>query len=441
MLLRLLKLTLLSMIAWQPMPVLAQDEANSEESEQTEAIPSEANAPETAPPETGASETEPPTKVVVERYLPQLNHKQGKAVQHHMDLFNRSEEVLKLRYGNDDFFGLYLQERTGAPNGAILILHDKQQHGHWPASVAPLREYLPDYGWTTLTIELPDAPDAEIPQRIFNNSGALTTTSSEATGTTEGEAAPENTDTPPATAESVADVATEDNENIESEPADNAGPDTGGEEVADANITEPNGDNALDANTPEPALPRLQALPELESADNGQIQAPTDLAQTDAMQAYIEQGRNRILAAIDYLQQQGQLNLAIVGWGEGAAWAVDYGASFSQGLENPEDGKGLVLITINPMNSPRIPLDLEQSMTDVSIPFLELLTPTPNSPNKVKAKAKRRLGKMKHALRKGYQQIRIANMPYNSSPENPATRRVRGWLKSNAAGTQVQFKD
>ena len=64
---------------------------------------------------------------------------------------------------------MFLAEATGNPQGGVLILHDNQQHGHWPDIVAPLREYLPQHGWSTLSIELPDTPAEQLNFVITGN--------------------------------------------------------------------------------------------------------------------------------------------------------------------------------------------------------------------------------------------------------------------------------
>ena len=40
--------------------------------------------------------------------------------------------------------------------GAILFLHDKEQHADWPEVIHPLRMNLPKNGWYTLSLSLPD---------------------------------------------------------------------------------------------------------------------------------------------------------------------------------------------------------------------------------------------------------------------------------------------
>jgi len=52
-------------------------------------------------------------------------------------------------------FAIYTEDRTGKHNGAVIILHDMGQHPDWPDVVKPLREALPDHGWSTLSVQMP----------------------------------------------------------------------------------------------------------------------------------------------------------------------------------------------------------------------------------------------------------------------------------------------
>jgi pimeloyl-ACP methyl ester carboxylesterase len=62
-------------------------------------------------------------------------------------------------------FAIYTADRTGKHNGTVIVLHDMGQHPDWPDVVRPLREKLPDHGWSTLSVQMPvlgrDAPIAK----------------------------------------------------------------------------------------------------------------------------------------------------------------------------------------------------------------------------------------------------------------------------------------
>lgn len=52
--------------------------------------------------------------------------------------------------------------------GAILFLHDKEQHADWPEVISPLRKNLPKMGWFTLSVNLPDETRIQLPQRSLD---------------------------------------------------------------------------------------------------------------------------------------------------------------------------------------------------------------------------------------------------------------------------------
>lgn len=49
--------------------------------------------------------------------------------------------------------------------GAILLIHDKEQHADWPQIIRPLRQILPEAGWFTLSVSLPDDTRIKLPER------------------------------------------------------------------------------------------------------------------------------------------------------------------------------------------------------------------------------------------------------------------------------------
>jgi hypothetical protein len=63
----------------------------------------------------------------------------------------------KLNAAGKTFHALQLEPGTADNTGHILLLHDARQHPDWPQVIRPLRLALPKFGWTTFSIELPDA--------------------------------------------------------------------------------------------------------------------------------------------------------------------------------------------------------------------------------------------------------------------------------------------
>lgn len=57
------------------------------------------------------------------------------------------------------------KHRTAQAQGAVLIVPDQGQHADWPNLVAPLRQSLPDHGWYTLSITMPNPSPGTVPSR------------------------------------------------------------------------------------------------------------------------------------------------------------------------------------------------------------------------------------------------------------------------------------
>lgn len=64
-------------------------------------------------------------------------------------------DVVTLKSNGTDVFGLYAIRSTAKRKGAVVLLHPMAAHPDWPGVVNYLREGLPKYGWSTLSIQLP----------------------------------------------------------------------------------------------------------------------------------------------------------------------------------------------------------------------------------------------------------------------------------------------
>ena len=69
-------------------------------------------------------------------------------------------ESLWLTSGGSKFFSLYTEETLGSPQGGIILIHDAGGHPNWAGVIGPLRRRLPDFGWSTLSIQLPEIPSS-----------------------------------------------------------------------------------------------------------------------------------------------------------------------------------------------------------------------------------------------------------------------------------------
>ena len=119
-----------------------------------------------------------------------------------------SEQRL-LNAGDDTFLALWKPANTPTPKGIVILLPDDGESADWPQSIGPLRKRLPDAGWHTLSLTLPDpyaqapAASAETEPAASDNTPAETAASATdpATESAPTNEAAETPDSPPASAE------------------------------------------------------------------------------------------------------------------------------------------------------------------------------------------------------------------------------------------------
>ena len=68
-------------------------------------------------------------------------------------------ETLWLESKHESFLGLMKLANQPKPVGAVILLHHDRTSADWPGAIATLRSGLPDLGWHTLSIALPDEPE------------------------------------------------------------------------------------------------------------------------------------------------------------------------------------------------------------------------------------------------------------------------------------------
>lgn len=60
-----------------------------------------------------------------------------------------------LKAGKNKIFSIYTENTTEKAVGGAIILHGSGVHPNWDQVVRPLRSQLPDFGWSTLSLQLP----------------------------------------------------------------------------------------------------------------------------------------------------------------------------------------------------------------------------------------------------------------------------------------------
>ena len=64
-------------------------------------------------------------------------------------------EAVWLQTGDHKFLAIYTEHTTESGKGGAIIMHGMGIHPNWPDAIYPLRTRLPEFGWTTLSVQLP----------------------------------------------------------------------------------------------------------------------------------------------------------------------------------------------------------------------------------------------------------------------------------------------
>ncbi len=71
-------------------------------------------------------------------------------------------EQQQLSAGDEQFLALWKPANAAEPSGVVILLPGDAESADWPEVVGPLREKLPDAGWHSLSLSLPD-PQGDAP--------------------------------------------------------------------------------------------------------------------------------------------------------------------------------------------------------------------------------------------------------------------------------------
>jgi len=68
-------------------------------------------------------------------------------------------EQQQLQAGDERFLALWKPANSDDAKGAVVIVPGADESADWPNAVGPLRRKMPDVGWSSLSLSLPDAYD------------------------------------------------------------------------------------------------------------------------------------------------------------------------------------------------------------------------------------------------------------------------------------------
>lgn len=76
-----------------------------------------------------------------------------------------ADEQQQLEAGDEAFLALWLPANAGTAAGIVVIVPGDGESADWPQVVSPLRKKLPNAGWSTLSLTLPDPQAPSLPPR------------------------------------------------------------------------------------------------------------------------------------------------------------------------------------------------------------------------------------------------------------------------------------
>jgi hypothetical protein len=306
---------------------------------------------------------------------------------------------LKVQYPEQDeavnVLALEQKPRVAKEHGAVLILHDKEQHADWPYFIRPLRMSLPDAGWDTLTVNLPYENAQKLPERSLT-----VKVSDQITLTDQITSALQK----PAARSKQKEGAAEKNKEAVSDEVSDA-------EKAASNIDDASLDKEVDSQRDENV--------DIDLADKNK-EVKTTLP-------YKERALLHVNAAIDYLQGKGYENIIIVGYRSGADLALDHIKPNVSQIPK----QGFALVMVDPVLQTAYQTDMATFFGEkFKAPVLDIVNGV-NLESRVLAREREVAARVSEMEQ--YQQISLMTRESGAFQQS-LIRRVRYWLEKYAPG-------
>lgn len=144
-----------------------------------------------------------------------------------------------------------------------------------------------------------------------------------------------------------------------------------------------------------------------------------------------------ITAGINYLNQQGVYNIAILGEGLGAAQSLHYAASITGVQRAPGQFAPIrAVVMVDADNT--IPGSDANTLEKIGMIYMPILDAYSSGDYQQQRLAAERKKAARKKINKGYQQVRLPQASgAQQDVDNRITKRIRGWLDKNVAGFMV----
>lgn len=81
-------------------------------------------------------------------------------------------EQQQLKAGEESFLALWQPANVSDPSGLVILLPGDGETADWPEAIGPVRRGLPNSGWSTLAVTLPDPSEDPLPPRPLKTDDA-----------------------------------------------------------------------------------------------------------------------------------------------------------------------------------------------------------------------------------------------------------------------------
>lgn len=77
------------------------------------------------------------------------------------------DEQQNLQAGGESFLALWKPANAPEAKGVVILVPGADESADWPQAIKPLRLKLPDVGWSSLSLTLPDSKAAPLPEAVL----------------------------------------------------------------------------------------------------------------------------------------------------------------------------------------------------------------------------------------------------------------------------------
>ena len=126
--------------------------------------PAQAEEPSNSAESTGDSQaSDTPSSVAARPPLPEASE----LVQQTLQVRLPETEQQSLQAGDETFLALWQPAHQAEAAGLVILLPGDGESADWPQAIGPLRRKLPEAGWHTLSLSLPDPQPAPLPAAVL----------------------------------------------------------------------------------------------------------------------------------------------------------------------------------------------------------------------------------------------------------------------------------